>query len=145
MTAISVNGYIIPTGLYYTKDHEWVKIESKDITRVGITDYAQKNLHEVVYVGLPKTGLLVSQMEPIGTVESIKSVSEIYSPLSGQIIEINEKLVNSPELVNKSPYVDGWIAVLKPKELKKELENLLTQEQYAEYIKELLKKSKSYN
>jgi len=132
-----VNGYIILKGIYYTKDHEWVKIESKDMARVGITDYAQKNLHEVVYVGLPKVGLMISQMELIGTVESIKSVSEIYSPLSGKIIEVNEKLIDSPELVNKSPYADGWIAVLKPKALDEELKSLLTPEQDAIYIKEL--------
>ena len=135
-----VNGYIILKGIYYTKDHEWIKIESKDMARVGITDYAQKNLHEVVYVGLPKVGLMISQMELIGTVESIKSVSEIYSPLSGKIIEVNEKLIDSPELVNKSPYADGWIAVLKPKALDEELKSLLTPEQDAIYIKELLEK-----
>jgi glycine cleavage system H protein len=140
MSAELVNGYIILKEIYYTKDHEWVKIENKDMARVGITDYAQKSLHEVVYVGLPKVGLLISKMEPIGTVESIKSVSDIYSPLSGQIIEVNEKLIDSPELVNKSPYVDGWIAALKPKILGKELKSLMTSEQYAEYIKELLEK-----
>lgn len=140
MAEITVGGYIVLTGIYYTKDHEWIKVESKDISRIGITDYAQQSLHEVVYVDLPKVGLFISKMESIGTVESIKSVSEIYSPLSGEIIKVNEKLIDSPELVNKSPYVDGWIAVLKPKVLSKELKSLMTSEQYAEYIKELLEK-----
>ncbi len=140
MAEITVGGYIVLTGIYYTKDHEWIKVESKDISRIGITDYAQQSLHEVVYVDLPKVGLFISKMESIGTVESIKSVSEIYSPLSGEIIKVNEKLIDSPELVNKSPYVDGWIAALKPKVLSKELKSLMTSEQYAEYIKELLEK-----
>jgi len=86
-----------------------------------ITDYAHKSLHEVVYVDLPKAGLMVNQIESIGTVESVKSVSEIYLPLSGEIVKVNEKLVDSPELINESPYEEGWIAIIKPKALDEEL------------------------
>lgn len=99
---IHAGEYEIRKNLLYTREHEWVKIEDGRV-RVGITDYAQKNLHEIVYVELPKKGTFVKQMEPMGTVESIKSISEIYSPVSGKVMEVNETLKMSPELVNESP------------------------------------------
>jgi len=138
MSIIKVGGYEILTGLYYTKEHEWARMED-DHFKIGITDYAQKSLHEIVYVDLPEIGKTVAQMEPIGTVESVKSVSEIYSPLSGKIIKVNEELEASPELVNESPYDAGWIVIIKPQALEKELKTLMTSEQYAEFIRELLK------
>ena len=139
MASIKVDEYEIPTGLYYTKEHEWVKIED-DTARVGITDYAQESLHEIVYLDLPDVGSTIAQMGSMGTVESVKAVSDIYSPLSGEITEVNEELINSPELVNNSPYEAGWIVVIKPKALNKELKNLMTAEQYAEYIRQLIEK-----
>jgi len=139
MASIKVDEFEVLTGLYYSKEHEWVKIEN-GTGRVGITDYAQKSLHEVVYVDLPEVGASVAQMKSMGTVESVKAVSDIYSPLSGKIIEVNEKLTDSPELVNKSPYEAGWIARIEPKALNEELKNLMTAEQYAKYIEELLEK-----
>jgi len=138
MSSIEVNGYEIPNDLFYTEKHEWAKVQSDNNVKIGITDYAQKNLHEIVYVELPEIGLTVNRMMPIGTVESIKSVAEIYSPLSGGIIMVNEKLLDSPELVNESPFGDGWIAIIKPKALNEELGKLMTPEQYAEFIKKLL-------
>ncbi|MEM2110748.1 MAG: glycine cleavage system protein GcvH [Candidatus Bathyarchaeia archaeon] len=132
--------YKVLKDLYYTKEHEWIRIKSSDYVVIGITDYAQKNLHEIVYVDLPKVGLTFNQMDPIGTVESVKSVSEIYSPITGEIIKVNEKLVDSPELVNKSPYEEGWIAVMKPKDLDKEMKNLLSAEQYERHIGQLIEK-----
>jgi len=138
MSSIEVDGYEVPNGLFYTEKHEWAKVQGDNNVKIGITDYAQKNLHEVVYVELPEIGLTVNQMMPIGTVESIKSVAEIYSPLSGEVIMVNEKLLDSPELVNESPFGDGWIAVIKPKALSEELGKLMTPEQYAEFIKKLL-------
>ena len=139
-SSIKVNGYEIPTDLLYSKEHEWVRVEKDRNARIGITDYAQKSLHEVVYVELPEEGATAEQMKPIGTVESIKAVSEVYSPLSGKIIRINERLMDSPELVNVSPYDEGWIAVIKPLDLEKEVENLMTPKQYGRFIEQLIKK-----
>lgn len=108
--------------------------------RIGITDYAQKTLHEVVYVDLPNPHRNVAQQESFGTVESVKAVSEMYSPISGEIMERNEKLVNSPELVNQDPYGAGWIVVVKPSRLDDELKDLLSHADYAKFIEELVKK-----
>ena len=102
----------IPEGLRYTKDHEWAKIEGKRV-RVGITDHAQTELTDVVYVELPPMGKVVKQGEPIGTVESVKAVSEIFAPVPGKVVETNQTLVDQPELVNKDPYSAGWMAVLE--------------------------------
>ena len=116
-----------------------MKVEN-GMCRVGITDYAQKTLHEVVYVDLPPLGQKVTQNASFGTVESVKAVSEMYSPISGEIVERNEKLVNSPETVNEDPYGSGWIVVVKASHLDDELKNLLSHEAYAKYIEELNKK-----
>ena len=126
--------------LQYTDEHEWILVENHDKARIGITDYAQKSLHEIVFVEVPKVGKLVKQKESIGTAESVKAVSEIFSPLSGQITSVNEKLEMNPELVNKDPYGEGWIAIIVPSDLKKESEKLLNAKQYAEYIRKLFKK-----
>jgi glycine cleavage system H protein len=134
-----VGEYEVREGMYYSKEHEWMKIENEKC-RVGVTDYAQKTLHEVVYVDLPNLGQKTTQNESFGTVESVKAVSEIYSPISGEIMERNEKLVNSPELVNEDPYGSGWIVVVKPSRLNDELKNLLSNTDYARFIGELVKK-----
>jgi len=128
--------YIVPENLYYTKEHEWLKVEG-DTAIMGITDYAQKSLHEIVFVDLPEVGRKVKQMESIGTVESVKAVSEIYTPISGEIIEVNTELNEKPELVNQDPYGKGWIAKIQPENLEKELKNLMTPQQYREYLKTL--------
>jgi len=101
----------VPEGLRYTKDHEWAKLEGKR-ARIGITDFAQDQLTDVVYVELPPIGKAVKQGEPIGTVESVKAVSEIFAPISGIVVDVNKALVDKPELVNKDPYDDGWMVVL---------------------------------
>ena len=129
----------VPEGFYYTKEHEWMKIEG-DKCRIGVTDYAQKTLHEVVYVDLPSLGKLLTQSAVCGTVESVKAVSELYSPVTGEVVERNEKLVNSPELVNQEPYGGGWIAVVKPSRLQEDLKALLSVEAYAKYLEEITKK-----
>ncbi|MCD6240088.1 glycine cleavage system protein GcvH [Candidatus Bathyarchaeota archaeon] len=128
--------YVVPENLYYTKEHEWLKIED-DTAIMGITDYAQKSLHEIVFVDLPETKRKVRQMEPIGTVESVKAVSEIYTPISGEIIEVNKELNEKPELVNQDPYGKGWIAKIQPENLEKELKNLMTPQEYKEHLKTL--------
>jgi len=102
----------IPDGLRYTKDHEWAKLEGNR-ARIGITDFAQSELTDVVYVEVPPIGKAVKQGEPIGTVESVKAVSEIFAPLSGKVVEVNKTLVDQPELVNKEPYAAGWMVVVE--------------------------------
>ncbi len=134
---LKVGDYEVKEGLHYSKEHEWVKVEN-GMCRVGINDYAQKKLHEVVYADLPKVGLQVSQMDSLGTVESVKAVADLFSPISGEVMETNEKLKDSPELLNKKPYDEGWIAVLKPSRLQDDLNNLMEATSYADYLKKVL-------
>lgn len=136
---MKVDDYEIPEGLQYTKEHEWMTVEDGKC-RVGITDYAQKSLHEVVYVDLPQVGKTLAQNMGFGTVESVKAVSELYSPISGEITERNEKLVQSPELVNQDPYGAGWIVIVKPSLLQEDMKALLSAESYATFLKEVTKK-----
>jgi glycine cleavage system H protein len=136
---VKIGEYEILEGLYYTKEHEWVKVEDEKC-RVGITDYAQKTLHEVVYVDLPALGKVLTQNASLGTVESVKAVSEMYSPISGEIAERNETLVNSPELVNQDPYGAGWVVVVKPSRLNEDLKILLEPIDYAKFLDQLVKK-----
>jgi glycine cleavage system H protein len=135
--------YNVPEGLYYSREHEWVKLEGK-LARVGVTDYAQSKLGDVVYVELPEVGKQVKQTTELktkemelGTVESIKAVSAVYSPLSGVVKEVNTALQERPELVNTSPYNEGWICVLEPSALEAELKQLMDAKAYAEYLKGL--------
>ncbi|MCL6642872.1 MAG: glycine cleavage system protein GcvH [Candidatus Bipolaricaulota bacterium] len=121
-----------PKDYRYTKEHEWVKLEGTR-ARIGITDHAQHELGDIVYVELPKVGTQVKQMQEFATVESVKAVSPIYAPVSGEIVEINTELETHPELINQSPHEQGWIAVIAVSDLK-ELENLLTAEQYEQHI-----------
>ncbi|WP_299240048.1 glycine cleavage system protein GcvH [Sulfurihydrogenibium sp.] len=118
--------------LYYTKEHIWVKIEN-DVATIGITDYAQSQLGDVVFIELPEVGREVESGEVIATVESIKAVSEIYSPLTGKMISINEDLANEPSLLNSDPYGDGWICDIQIKDLT-EIEDLMTADDYRAYL-----------
>ncbi|TLZ70968.1 MAG: glycine cleavage system protein GcvH [Methanobacteriota archaeon] len=102
----------IPSELRYTKDHEWTRVEGKRAT-VGITDHAQSELTDVVYVELPKAGKAVKAGEVLGTVESVKAVSEIFAPMSGKVVEVNKALEDAPEVVNQDPYGKGWMVVLE--------------------------------
>ncbi|MDH5782333.1 MAG: glycine cleavage system protein GcvH [Candidatus Bathyarchaeota archaeon] len=128
--------YDIPDDLYYSREHEWVRIEGKTAV-IGVTDYAQKSLHEVVYVETPKVDSQIEQFQSIGSVESVKSVSDIFTPVSGKIIETNAELAESPELVNEDPYGEGWIVKVQLANSDEDLKKLLTAEQYADYIKSL--------
>lgn len=122
-----------PTNLKYTKEHEWAKIEG-DIAIIGITDYAQEQLTDVVFVELPENGRHVTQFKPMAVVESVKSVSDVFAPLSGEIIEVNDKLKSSPELLNNTPFNDGWIAKIKIED-SNEIKNLMNSEGYDKLIK----------
>ena len=102
----------VPDDLRYTKDHEWVRLQGKRAT-VGITDFAQSELTDVVYVELPKVGRAVKAGEVLGTVESVKAVSEIFAPLGGKVVEMNRALEDAPEVVNKDPYGQGWMVALE--------------------------------
>jgi len=103
---------IVPDGLHFTKEHEWIKVEGGNV-RVGITDHAQHELTEIVYVELPKMGKKVKKGESLGVVESVKTVSDIYSPVSGEVVDINKPLEDSPQWINESPYEKGWLAIVK--------------------------------
>jgi glycine cleavage system H protein len=101
-----------PPGLRYSKEHEWVAAE-ETVATVGITDHAQEQLGEIVYIELPSVGEKVSKDDPFGVVESVKAVSDIYAPVSGTVLEVNEDLAESPEVVNEDPYGDGWLIKVK--------------------------------
>ena len=133
-----MSDYEVPEGLYYTKEHEWVKLEGSNC-RVGITDYAQKSLHEVVFVDLPKVSARIVRSQSLGSVESVKAVSDVFAPISGDVTEVNVKLADSPELVNQQPYGDGWIAVIKASNLEAELKNLLNAKSYADFLRTQMK------
>lgn len=123
----------LPEDLKYTDDHEWAKIESDTVT-IGINDYAQDQLGEIVFVELPEAGDTFSQGDEFGSVESVKAVSEIYIPISGEILEVNEALEDAPELVNESCYEDGWLIKVKPDDVS-ELDKLLDKAAYLEILK----------
>jgi glycine cleavage system H protein len=119
---------VIRDDLKYTKEHEWVKVEGGTAT-VGITDYAQGELGDIVFVELPKVGLKVQQMKSFGTIEAVKAISDMFSPLSGEVIEVNRELESDASVINKDPYGAGWIMKLKISD-KNELDSLLSAADY---------------
>jgi glycine cleavage system H protein len=124
----------IPKELRYSDDHEWIKTEG-DKVKIGITDFAQHELGDIVFVELPEIGSEIKAGEPFGSVESVKTVSELYAPLSGKVVEVNEDLNDSPEFVNESPYDKAWIIVIEPSNMT-EADKLLTADQYEEMTKD---------
>lgn len=124
----------IPIELRYSKEHEWVKVEGEKV-RIGITDFAQSELGDIVFVELPEVGDEISLDQPFGSVESVKTVSELYAPVSGKVVEINEELNDSPEFVNESPYEKAWMITVELSD-NSEVEKLMTAEQYEDMIKE---------
>ncbi|MEI3599599.1 MULTISPECIES: glycine cleavage system protein GcvH [unclassified Oceanobacillus] len=125
----------LPEDLRYTKEHEWIKKESDNKVRIGITDFAQDELGDIVFVELPEEGDTVEADDSFGSVESVKTVSELYAPVKGTIVEINEELEDSPELVNESPYEQAWMIVVELEDAS-EWDNLLTAEEYKAIIEE---------
>ncbi len=125
----------IPDNLLYTKEHEWVKVEG-NLARLGITDYAQSSLGDIVFVECPDIGEPCRQFKQFATVESVKAASDICAPLSGKIIKVNQELNHKPEFINQSPYEKGWFVVIEIED-EKEKNNLLTASAYSEYIKKL--------
>jgi glycine cleavage system H protein len=122
----------VPQGLLYTKTHEWVKVE-KNKAKVGITDFAQHEITDIVHIELPEVGRAVKKEQPAAVIESVKSAFDIYSPLSGKIVEVNDKILGNPEFVNNSPYEDGYLFVIEFSD-EKELNNLLKADDYKKLI-----------
>ena len=125
----------LPTELRYAATHEWARLEDDGTVTVGITDHAQEQLGDVVYVEVPEIGLVMTASDEAGVVESVKAASDVYAPISGEVIAINEKLEDEPETINSEPYEDGWFYRLQPADVG-ELENLLTADAYADIAAE---------
>ncbi|ADU31687.1 glycine cleavage system protein GcvH [Evansella cellulosilytica] len=124
----------LPKDYKYSEEHEWVKAEGNKV-RIGITDFAQSELGDIVFVELPEVGDTIEADEPFGSVESVKTVSELYAPITGKVVEVNEELEESPEFVNESPYEKAWMVVVEPTD-PSELDKLMTAEAYEEMISE---------
>jgi glycine cleavage system H protein len=128
--------YTVPSDLLYTKEHEWTRLQGPSAL-IGITEYAAKTLNDVVYLTLPSPGEKLKQLSSFGTIESIKAVSELYAPLSGTVRKVNSELATRPELVNQSPYGDGWIVEIDVSDLPAERSALLSSSQYSEFLASL--------
>jgi glycine cleavage system H protein len=124
----------IEKGLKYTKEHEWVLLE-ENVATIGITDFAQESLGDITYVQLPKEGESVQKNDSFGVVESVKAVSDLYAPVSGRVVEVNQPLLEAPELINEDPYQEGWMLKI---ELSNEadVEDLMSADEYKDYVEE---------
>ncbi len=122
----------LPEDLKYTKEHEWVRVDG-DVCEIGVTDFAQSELGDIVFVELPEVGATLTADETFGVAESVKTVSDLYSPVSGEVTGINDELMDSPELVNKSPYDDGWMIQVEMSD-QSELGNLMSAGEYKKLI-----------
>jgi glycine cleavage system H protein len=123
-----------PEGLKYSKEHEWVLVED-DVAIIGITEFAQGELGDIVFVELPEVGEKISKDDPFGSLESVKAVSDIFAPISGTVVEINDALPDSPETINEDPYGDGWMIKVQMTDMD-ELKDLMSPDDYAEFIKQ---------
>ena len=121
-----------PDNLKYTREHEWVRIEEEDVV-VGITDYAQDQLGDIVFIELPNEGDEISKDEDFGTIESVKAVSDIYAPVSGEVVEVNDALPESPEIINDDPYGEAWMVRIHMSD-PSELDELMSVDEYEEYV-----------
>jgi glycine cleavage system H protein len=128
----------IPEELKYTDEHEWARAED-DLVVIGITDYAQDALGEIVYIELPSEGDEITKGDSFGGVESTKSVSDLYAPVSGEVVEVNETLLDSPETINEDPYGDGWLIKVRIHD-SDEFDDLMDSEQYSEFIEKEVEK-----
>lgn len=126
---------IYPEDLYYTKEHAWVRRKGDRVV-VGITDYAQDALGDIVYIEVPEEGTQVVAEEPFAEIESVKTVSEIFAPVTGEIVKVNNKVSESPEIIHEDPYGKGWICVIEMND-SSELDNLMTSDEYEEFVLEL--------
>jgi len=134
---VRVDGYEVREGLHYSKDHMWVKVEGGK-ARIGVTDYAQKQLGELVFAELPSAGEKIVEGKPLGSLESMKAVSDLVSPLSGTVEEVNEAVRSSPDMLNADPYGEGWLIVVSPDNLEEDLKNLMSGEVVVRWHKDLI-------
>lgn len=121
-----------PSDYLYSKDHEWVKVDG-DVCTLGITEYAQEELGEIVFVDMPEVGEAFTKSDEVGTIESVKAVAEVYTPVSGEVAEVNSSLEDEPELVNDDPHGDGWLVKLRMGDAS-ELDGLMNAEKYEEFV-----------
>ena len=124
-----------PEEMQYTEEHEWVLVED-DVASIGITDFAQDSLGDIVFVELPEVGATVEAGKPFGVVESVKAVSDIYAPVTGEVVEVNDELPDAPETVNTSPYEDAWMIKVKLADVS-ELDDLMTADDYKKFIQDI--------
>lgn len=124
----------IEKGLKYTKEHEWVLVED-NVATIGITDFAQESLGDITYVQLPKEGESIQKNESFGVVESVKAVSDLYAPVSGRVVEVNQPLLEAPELINEDPYHEGWMLKIEMQG-EGDMEELMSAEEYKDYVEE---------
>ena len=125
----------VTESIYYTKEHEWVQIDRDNIATIGITDFAQESLGDITYVQLPKEGDDVKKDDPFGVVESVKAVSDLYSPVTGRVVEVNVPLLSAPELINEDPQSDGWMIKVEIKD-DSDVKGLMSEEEYQAYIED---------
>ena len=121
--------------IHFTKEHEWVIIDSDQIATIGISDFAQESLGDITYVQLPKEGDWIQKNDPFGVVESVKTVSDLYAPVSGRVVEVNHPILKAPELVNHDPYTDGWLVKVEVKD-DSDLQDLMDEKEYKQYIED---------
>jgi glycine cleavage system H protein len=134
---VKVEDFEVPENLYYHKEYLWAKVEG-DKVKVGMIDFAQKQLNDIVYVELPSAGDEITQNEPFGTLESVKAVSDLIAPISGTIESVNEELESKPELLNEDPYGEGWLLIVAPTNLDADLKNILNFDAAVAWHKELV-------
>ncbi|HER54521.1 MAG TPA: glycine cleavage system protein GcvH [Candidatus Bathyarchaeota archaeon] len=140
---VKVNDYEVPENLYYHKEYLWAKVEEDGKVKIGLIDYAQKQINDVIYVELPSVGDSVTKDEPFGILESVKAVSDLIAPVSGTIESVNEELDSKPELLNEDPYGEGWIIIVEPTNLEEDLKALLSSDAAVEWHASLVKEEKT--
>jgi glycine cleavage system H protein len=125
----------IPKELKYTKEHEWVLYDSDQIATIGITDFAQESLGDITFVQVPKEGEEIQKNDTFGVVESVKAVSDLYAPVTGRVVEVNQPVIEAPELINEDPYNDGWLIKVEVKNVS-DIDDLMDNSDYASYVEE---------
>lgn len=125
----------VPKDLSFTKEHEWVQIDNDSIATIGITDFAQESLGDITFVQVPKEGEEIRKDDPFGVVESVKAVNDLYAPVTGRVVEVNQPLLSAPELINEDPYNDGWLIKVEVKDAS-ELDDLMSADEYKGYVEE---------
>jgi len=137
---VKVEDYEVPENLYYHKEYLWASVENGKV-KIGMTDFAQQQLNNIIEVGLPSVGDVITQDEPFGTLESVKSVSDLVAPVSGTIEAVNEELESKPDLLNEDPYGEGWILIVAPTNLDADLKEIMNFDAAVEWHKELAKEA----